>query len=108
MARGRRADEALRQDTTPGKILALAILANVPIFVGMVLVLLVTRGDVDAARRFQPLILFATPLLAVLSLLIYARAAPDRRSHRASRIGALLAGVALVMWLLVLIPALRG
>ena len=105
MARGR---TALETDTTPGKILSLALLANAPILVGFVLVMLVTGGDASAARRFVPLVMFATPLLAVLSIALYVRARPERRAHRASRIGLLLAGVALVLWALVLIPTLRA
>lgn len=104
MPRGRRVQE----DTTPGKILALALLANAPIFVGFVLVLLITGGDAEAARRFAPLVLFATPLLAVLAIGIFVRAPPDRKAHRASRIGIVLAAVALLLWVLVLIPTLRG
>lgn len=68
----------------------------------MVVVLLLT-GDTAAARRFAPLVLWATPLLAVLAILVYVRAKPDRRAHRASRIGLLLACVALALWLLVLL-----
>lgn len=103
-----RGRKALQADTTPGKILALALLANAPIFVGFVLVLLITGGDAAAARRFVPVVLVATPLLAVLSVLTYARAKPERRAHRASRIGLVLAIVALALWALVLVPTLRG
>lgn len=92
----------VREDTTPGKILALALLANAPLFLGFVLVLLVTQGDTAAARRFAPLVLWATPLFAVLSLGIFLRAAPERKAHRASRIGVVLDVVALLMWALVL------
>lgn len=95
-------------DTTPGKVLALAVMANAPVFVGMIVVMLLTGGDVAAARRFTPLILFATPLFAVLSIGVFVRAPPERRQHRASRIGVILAGVALLLWVLVLIPTLRG
>lgn len=95
-------------DTTPGKILALALLANAPIFLGFVLVLLLTRGDTEAARRFTPFVIFLTPLFAILSILIFVRANPERRAHRASRMGLMLAVVSLGMWLLVLIPTLRG
>lgn len=104
MARGART----REDTTPGKILALGLLANAPLFVGFVLVLLFTGGDTEAARRFAPLVLWATPLLAILSIGFFVRAPLDRKTHRASRIGVLLAGVALLLWSLVLIPSLRG
>ena len=96
-----------REDTTPGKILALALLANAPIFVGFVLVLLFTGGDTSAARRYAPIVLWATPLFAVLAIGIFARAPRERKMHRASRIGILLAGVALLLWALVLIPSLR-
>lgn len=81
----------------------MALLANAPIFVGMVLVLLITGGDTTAARRFGPLILFATPLFVVLSVGVFVRAPPERKAHRASRIGLLLDGVAILMWLLVLL-----
>ena len=101
MARGRRAHEALAQDTTPGKVLALAILANAPIAVGVILVPLLTAGDVAAAQRFRPVILWGTPALAVLSLFVFFRATPERRQHRAARIGVILAAVALLLWLLV-------
>jgi hypothetical protein len=104
MAKRRR---ALQEDTTPGKILALALLANVPIFVGFVLVLLFTGGDTAVARRYAPLTLFATPIFAILSIGVFVRALPERRAHRASRVGILLAGVALLLWVLVLIPSLR-
>lgn len=96
------------QDTTPGKILALALLANAPIFVGFVVVLLVTQGDTAAARRYAPAVLWATPLFAVVSLGIFFRASPERRMHRASRMGVVLDGVALLLWVLVLIPSLRA
>lgn len=102
--RGRKAFE----DTTPGKVLALALLANAPILIGFVLVMLFTGGDTTAARRFTPLVLFMTPLFAVISVLLFVRAKPERRAHRASRIGIMLAIVALGMWVLVLIPTLRG
>lgn len=96
------------EDTTPGRVLALALLANAPIFVGFVLVLLVTGGDAAAARRFAPAVLWATPLLAVLSVATYARAKPERKAHRAARIGIVLAAVALLLWALVLVSVLRG
>ncbi|HUR68817.1 MAG TPA: hypothetical protein VM370_06180 [Candidatus Thermoplasmatota archaeon] len=106
MPRGRRTP--LREDTTPGKVLALALLANVPILLAFVLVLLFTGGDTAAARRYTPAVLFVTPLFAVLSILIHARAPAERKAHRASRIGLMLAIVALGLWVLVLIPSLRG
>lgn len=106
MPQGRRA--AARPDTTPGKILALALLANAPIFIGFVLVLLFTRGDTAAARRFAPAVLWATPFLAVLSIAAFFRANATQKAHRASRIGVILAGVALLLWILVLVPTIRG
>ena len=104
MTRGRKAVE----DTTPGRVLALALLANAPILVGFVLVLLVTGGDAAAARRFAPAVVWATPLFAVLSVGVYARASPERRAHRASRIGLLLSVVALLLWALVLVSTMRA
>lgn len=98
----------MKEDTTPGKILALALLANAPIFVGFILVLLLTQGDTSAARRFAPLVLWTTPLFAIWSLGIFFRAPPERKMHRASRIGVILAGVGLLLWVLVLIPSLRA
>lgn len=104
----RLARRSYREDTTPGKVLALALLANAPIFVGFVLVLLFTRGDTDAARRFAPLVTWATPLFAVLAIGIFLRAPPERKVHRAARIGIVLAFVALLLWGLVLYSTLRA
>jgi len=70
-------------------------------------VLLVTGGDTAAARRFTALILWATPFFAVLSVALYARASPDRRAHRASRTGLMLALIALLLWGLVLFAPAR-
>lgn len=89
-------------DTTPGKILAMAILANAPIAAGFVLVPLFTGGDAATARAFVPFVLWLVPPLALGSVFVYARAAKERRRHRASRIGLLLAVVALGLWTLVL------
>lgn len=97
-----------REDTTPGKVLALALLANAPIFLGFVLVLLFTQGDTMAARRFVPLITWTTPLFAVLSVGVYLRAPGDRKAHRASRIGLTLAIVALLLWALVVYSSVRA
>lgn len=106
LAKGRRAAEALAQDTTPGKILVLGLLANLPILV-MTIVLALT-DDRDAARRFAPYILFGTPIFAIVSLGFYRRAPAERRKHNASKWGFRLALVALGLWVLVLIPTLRG
>ena len=104
MATGRK----VREDTTPGKILALALLANAPVLVAFVLVPLFTDGDAAAARRYAPMVVWATPLFAVLSVLTYVRAKPERRSHRAARIGVVLALVGLALWALVLYSSLRA
>ena len=98
MPRGRRA--APRVDTTPGRILALALLANAPIFVGFVLVPLFS-GPL-AARETAPYVLLGTPVMAVWSLAVWWRAPPERKGHPASRIGLLLDGVGLLLWALVL------
>ena len=104
MAKGRRAAEALAQDTTPGKVLVLGLLANLPIFV-MILVMALT-DDRAAARRFAPLILFGTPILAIVALGIYLRATKERREHNAARWGFRLALAAMGLWLLALVGEL--
>ena len=101
MARGRK---AVVTDTTPGKVLALALLANAPILLGFVLVPLLAGPA--SAQAFVPYVLFGTPPVAAWSLLFYARAPPERRAHRAARIGVLLDGVALLLWIFVLLPTL--
>jgi hypothetical protein len=103
MARGRRAHDV---DTTPGKVLALALLANAPILLGFVLAPLF--GGPEAARAFVPYVLLGTPPVAAASLWFFARAAPERRAHRAARIGVLLDGVGLLLWALVALPLLLG
>lgn len=101
MARqGRRAVAPV--DTRPGQVLALALLANLPVLVGFVLAPLLSGGSPEAARAMVPVVLWATPLLAAASLLVFARAPPDRRRHRASRLGLVLDVVALALWALVL------
>jgi hypothetical protein len=104
MATGRRTSQALAVDATPGKVLALALLANAPIFVGFVLALLLSGPD--AARAFAPYVLFGTPLVALWSIVLWARAPAERKAHRAARIGLLLDGVALFLWVMLLIPYL--
>jgi len=96
------------EDTTPGKVLALALLANAPVLVAFVLVPLFSQGDTAAARRYAVVVVWATPLFAVLSLGVYARARPERRAHRAARIGLVLAVVALLLWALVVFSTLRA
>lgn len=108
MAKPTAAGRRTREDTTPGKILALALLANAPIFVGFVLVPLFTGGDAAAARRYAPLVVWATPLFAVLALGVYLRAPAARKAHRAARIGAMLAVIGLLLWAFVLYSTLRA
>lgn len=96
---GRRAK--LAEDTTPGKVLALALVALAPIAVGFVLAPLFSSPA--AARPFVPYVLVGTPVVAAWSLVVWSRASPDRRAHRAARIGLLLDGVALLLWGLVLL-----
>lgn len=101
MPTGRRAARAAGVDTTPGKVLALALLANAPIAVGFILAPLLT-GDAASGRAYAPVVLWATPPFALLSAYLYARAPHGRRAHRAARIGLLLSVTALVLWALVL------
>ena len=108
-ARGRRAREALRQDTTPGRILLLALVANAPIFLGFVLMPLLTGGDRRSGLGVLPYVVYGTPLVAIGSLGVYLRAPVERKRHNASRLGIMLAIAALVLWLLVVLsPGLRG
>lgn len=104
MRQGRRTSQALAVDATPGKILALALVANAPILVGVVLAPLLSGPE--TARAFAPYILFGTPVVAAWSLLVWWRAPPERKAHRAARIGVLLDGLGLFLWLLVLVPFL--
>jgi hypothetical protein len=104
MPPGRRTTQALAVDTLPGKVLALALVANAPILVGFVLVPLLS--DPASARSFAPFVLFGTPLVAIWSLVLWIRAPPERKAHRAARIGLLLDGVALFLWVMLLIPFL--
>lgn len=98
----------MKEDTTPGKILALALLALAPVLVAFIMIPILSGGDVAAARRYAPIVVWATPLFAVLSVLTYVRAKPDRRTHRAARIGLVLALVGLGLWALVLYSTLRS
>lgn len=101
MATGRRASRALAVDATPGKVLALALLANAPVLAGFILAPLFASPA--AGRAFAPYVLFGTPVVAVWSLVLWARAPAERKAHRAARIGLLLDGVALLLWVLVLL-----
>ena len=103
---GRRASRALAQDVTPGKVLALALVANAPVALGFVLVPLLSGPE--GARAFVPYVLLGTPPVAAWSLWVYARARPEQRAHRAARIGLLLDGVALFLWALVLAMTLAA
>jgi hypothetical protein len=103
MARGRK---AIQTDTTPGKVLVLALLANAPIAVAFIVAPLLAGGAAQA-RALAPYVLWGTPPLAAASLLVYIRAPEDRKMHRAARIGLLLDAVALALWLLVLIAPKR-
>lgn len=97
-ARAERRARVLATDTTPGKVLALALLANAPIAAGFVLAPLFSGGDASAGRAFIPFVLWGTPPFAALAVFVYARAAPERRQHRAARIGLVLACTAALLW----------
>ncbi|HEX2022154.1 MAG TPA: hypothetical protein VHH36_05535 [Candidatus Thermoplasmatota archaeon] len=103
MARGRK---AVVTDTTPGKVLLLALLAAAPVALAFVFAPLATGGA--TTPTFLRLVLFGTPVLAAWSLVLYVRAHPGRRAHRAARIGLLLDGVCLFLWLLVVASLLFG
>lgn len=98
MGRGRRAVET---DTTPGKVLALALLANAPIALAFVVAPL--TGDLARARSLAPFVLWGVPPLVAASVWLFLRAPPERKAHRAARIGLVLDAVAALLWLLVLI-----
>ena len=100
--------ELMSVDTTPGKILAMAILANAPIATGFVLVPLLSGGDRAASLPFVPFVLWLVPPLALGAFFTYYRAPKDRRAHRAARIGILLAAIAMGLWVLVLAGASRA
>ena len=97
-ARHERRARALATDTTPGKILVLGLLANAPSAAGFVLAPLLARGEAAAGQAYIPWVLILTPLLAAPAVWLFARASPERRAHRAARMGILLAGVALLLW----------
>ena len=101
-ARAERRARALATDTTPGKVLALGLLANAPAAAGFVLAPLLSRGDPAAGRAFVPFVLWLSPPLALAAFWVFARARPDRREHRAARIGVLLAAVAGLLWAVLL------
>lgn len=101
MPPGRRSARHAGVDTTPGKVLALALLANAPIAVGFILAPLIT-GDPLVGRAYAPIVLWTTPPFALLAIAFFARASPEGRAHRAARIGILLAGVSLLLWALML------
>ena len=96
VGRGRRTE-----DTTPGKVLALALLANAPIALAFVVAPL--AGDLERARSLAPYVLWGVPPLVAASVWVYLRAPPDRKAHRAARIGLVLDAVAARLWVLVLL-----
>jgi|SRR5581483_10910302 len=107
--KGRRAAAALRQDTTPGRVLALALVANLPVFLAFILLPLLASGDRRAGLWLLPYVVYGTPLVAIGSLGVYLRAPQERKRHNASRLGLMLALAALLLWLLVVLsPGLRG
>lgn len=97
----------LAKDSRPGAILALALLANAPIFVGFVLAPLFTGGNAIAARAYIPAVLWTSAPLGLACLALFLLTPKMRREHRAARIGLLLALVALLLWALVLALTLR-
>lgn len=105
-ARIERRARALATDTTPAKVLVLGLLANAPIAAGFVLAPLLARGDPAAGRAFVPYVLWLTPAPALAALWLW-RAKPDRRSHRAARMGVVLAATALLLWAVLLVLWLR-
>jgi len=109
MARGRRAQEALMEDTTPGKVLLLALVANAPVFLAFIVWPLFHQGDRASGLGFLPYIVYGTPIVALGALVVWIRAPRERKAHNAARLGLLLTIAAFVMWLLVVLsPALRA
>lgn len=101
MARGRKAVGA---DTRPGQVLLLALVATAPVALAFILAPLVTGG---ATTPFLVrLVLFGTPVVAAWSLVVFLRAPPAARAHRAARIGVVLDGVGLLLWALVAVSLL--
>jgi hypothetical protein len=98
----------LAKDPRPGAILALSLLANAPVAVGFVLAPLFAGGDPAGARVYVPWVVWLTAPLAAASVVLYARSSVEQRAHRASRIGLLLAAVALLLWALVVALAARS
>jgi len=92
----------LAKDSRPGAILALALLANAPLFAGFVLAPLFTGGNAQAGRAYVPWVLWLTAPLAIASIGLFVRTEAHRREHRAARMGLLLALVALLLWALAL------
>lgn len=99
--------KAVVTDTRPGQVLAFALLANAPIAFGFVLAPLLTGGNPATGRAAIPVVVFATPVFALASLVVFFRAPPERRMHRAARIGLVLALTATLLWVLVLLLWLR-
>lgn len=95
----------LEKDTRPGQVMLLAMLAAAPIFLAFVLLPIALGATHVLAIRAA---LYLTPALAAWSLLVFFRSPADVRAHPASRIGLLTDGAALLLWVLVLVPALMG
>lgn len=101
----KRAQLRLETDTRPGQVLLLSILAAAPIAVAFILLPLA----MGATHRYAILAsLVATPILAAWSLVVLVRAPVEARAHNASRIGFFVDLATLLLWVLVLIPALMG
>jgi len=102
MAKKRTRAEILATDTAPGKVLVMGLLANAPIFLAFILLPLLAADTPGAPQRYLPLVLFGTPVAAILAFGFYRRASPTARGHRAARLGVILAFVALGLWALAL------
>ena len=94
-----------RDDTRPGQVLLLAMLAAAPIALAFVLMPVMTGGT---SRDVIRLALFATPVLAAWSLAVFVRAPEGPRRHNAARAGLALALTSLLLGVLILVPALMG
>lgn len=101
----KRAQLREQAETRPGQILLLGVMAAAPIAVAFILLPAVFGVTHRAAILAT---LYGTPALAAWGALIYARSPPEVRGHNAARVGALVAGVSFVLWMLVLIPAILG
>lgn len=105
VAKGRKARET---DTTPGKVLLLALVANLPVFLGFVVLPVARGGDRSASFAAVPYVLYGTPIVALGALVVYLRAPTPRKQHAAARMGLALTVVAFVFWALILVTRLSG